>query len=140
VAESGTATTSGSQDSAPPGTRLNTKNLDFGLPQMRAQAAATEPKLRECLAKAGGKPTGDATLTFIAAKKGDKIVIEDTSYDADATTLKGDDLVECLHQTSKAMTFQGLPREAEAVQVTRSIKVTNGQLVENGIVKFSYIH
>jgi len=129
-------------DSAPPGTKLNTKNLQWGITQMRAQVAANEPKVVECLQQAatsGQRPTGDATLTFIAAKRGDKIVIEDTNIDGDGTTLQGDALLDCLHTTSKAMTFEGLPREAEAVFITRSVKVENGGLVENKLVKFSYI-
>jgi hypothetical protein len=38
------------------------------------------------------------------------------------------------------MTFAGLPREAEAVFITRTVKVEAGGLVENKLVKFSYIH
>jgi hypothetical protein len=126
-----------------PGTRANTKNLEWGITQMRAQVAANEPKVVECLAKAaatGDRPTGDATLTFIAARRGDKIVIESTGVDPDATTIASEPLLECLHATSKAMTFAGLPREAEAVFITRTVKVEAGGLVENKLVKFSYIH
>jgi hypothetical protein len=129
-------------DGAAPATKANTKNLEWGLTQMRAQVAANEPKVVECLAQAaatGDKPSGDATLTFIAARRGDKIVIEDTSVDHDATTIASEPLLECLHATSKSMTFAGLPREAEAVFITRTVKVDAGGLVENKLVKFSYI-
>jgi hypothetical protein len=129
-------------DGPAPGTRENTTHLEWGLTQMRAQVAANEPKVAECLAQAastGDRPTGDATLTFIAARRGDKIVIESTGVDPDATTISSEPLLDCLHATSKAMTFAGLPREAEAVFITRSVKVEAGGLVENKLVKFSYI-
>jgi hypothetical protein len=131
-----------SDGEAAPATRANTKNLEWGVTQMRAQVAANEPKVVECLAQAaatGDRPSGDATLTFIAARRGDKIVIEDTSVDHDATTIASEPLLECLHATSKSMTFAGLPREAEAVFITRTVKVEAGGLVENKLVKFSYI-
>jgi hypothetical protein len=115
----------------------------WGLPHMRERVTAIEPKVNECLTQAqsrGDKPTGDATLTFVASKKGDKIVIEDTNYDHDGTSLKNESLVECLQGTSNAITFDGLPRNANAVFVTRTVKVENGALVENKLVKFSYIH
>ncbi len=129
-------------DEPPPGTRANTKHLEWGVTQMRALIEANAGKVNECLAQAaanGDRPTGDATLTFIAARRGDKIVIEDTSVDSEGTTLKSDALLDCLHQTSKAMTFEGLPREAAAVFITRSVSVENGTLAANKFVKFSYI-
>jgi hypothetical protein len=47
----------------------NTKNTHWGIPQMRALVAANEPKVAECVAAAaatGARPTGEATLTFVA--------------------------------------------------------------------------
>lgn len=132
----------GATDGPAPATKENTKGLEFGLPQMRAQVAANEAKVVECLSKAaatGDRPTGDVTLTFIAARRGDKIVIEDTGVDRDATTIASEPLLDCLHATSKSLSFAGLPREAEAVSVTRSVKVEAGGLVENKVVKFSYL-
>ena len=66
-------------------------------------------------------------------------MIEDTGVDRDGTTIASEPLLECLHATSKSMTFAGLPREAEAVFVTRTVKVEAGGLVESKVVKFSYI-
>lgn len=132
----------GSETALDQTTDKSSNAIQFGLPQMRAQVAANEPKLNECLAQAqarGDTGSGDATLTFIATKKGDKIVIEDTGVDHDATTIKNDALVDCLHATSKALTFEGLPRNANGVFVTRTVKVENGTLVENKLVKFSYL-
>jgi hypothetical protein len=127
------------QDDGPPGTMLNTKNLHFGVPQMRALIDATGPQVRECLRAAGGA-SGEATLTFIVAKRGERYVVEDTGVDDDATTLQGEGLLECLHATSRALVFQGLPREATAVIVTRRVSADKGNLVDNEMLKFSYIH
>lgn len=131
-----------SSDDAPPATRGNTKNLHFGGPQLRAQAAAVEPLVRACVEKAmvaGAHPTGTALLTYVVAQRGDKVEVEDTGFDSEKTTLKQDALVECLHQTAKGMKFEGLPREAEGLYVTRSITLENGAISEYKHVGFSYL-
>jgi hypothetical protein len=127
------------QDDGPPGTMLNTKNLHFGMPQMRALIEATGPQVRECL-RAAGSASGEATLTFIVAKRGDRYIVEDTGVDDSATTLQGDALLECLHATSRGLVFEGLPREATAVIVTRRVSADQGNLVDNEMLRFSYIH
>lgn len=122
--------------------RSNDENLHFGGQQLRAQTAAVEPLVRECIDKAvaaGQSPTGKAYLTYIVAKQGDDYVIEDTSYDSDETTLQNPELVECLHQTAKAMKFVGLPRRAKALVVTRSVELENGALRDYRHVTFSYL-
>jgi hypothetical protein len=129
-------------DDAPPATRANTKNLHFGGTQLRAQAKAVEPAVRECIDKAavaGARPSGDALLTYVVAKRGDKYLVEDTSFDDAKTTLAHEGLLECLHRTALGMTFVGLPREAEALVVTRSVTVENGALTEYKHVGFSYL-
>jgi hypothetical protein len=120
----------------------NTENLHFGGTQLRAQNAAVEPKVRECVDKvvaAGGKPTGTAVLTYVVAKKGDTYEVEDTSYDSDETTLTNPGLVECLHRTAKEMSFVGLPRRAHALVVTRRVKLEAGAVTEYKHVGFSYL-
>lgn len=131
-----------SSDDAPPASRGNTKNLHFGGTQLRAQNAAVEPLVRACVEKAmvaGARPTGTAVLTYVVAKHGDKVQVEDTSFDSEQTTLHDDRLVECLHQTAKAMKFEGLPREAEGLVVTRTVTLENGELTEYKHVGFSYL-
>lgn len=88
---------------------------------------------------AGARPTGTAILTYIVAKRGDKVEVEDTGFDIEKTTLQQDGLVECLHQTAKAMKFEGLPREAEGLYVTRSITLESGAINEYKHVGFSYL-
>lgn len=120
----------------------NHDNLHFGGKQLRAQHAAVEPLVRQCVENAvaaGLKPTGTAVLTYIVAKQGDKYEIEDTSYDSEKTTLKNEELVECLHQTAKAMKFVGLPRRSKALVVTRSVTLENGAIGEYKHVTFSYL-
>ena len=129
-------------DHPPPTSMLNKTHLEYGGTQLRAQAKAVEPLVRECVEKAnagGVKPTGNALLTYVVAKHGDKYEVEDTSFDADQTTLPQESLVTCLSETAKAMKFVGLPREAEALVVTRSVKIENGALTEYKHVGFSYL-
>lgn len=130
------------EEHAPPTSMLNKTHLEYGGTQLRTQAKAVEPLVRECVDKAnatGAKPTGSAMLTYVVAKHGDKYEVEDTSYDAEQTTLQQDSLITCLSETAKAMKFVGLPREAEALVVTRSVKVENGALTEYKHVGFSYL-
>lgn len=136
----GEATAGGSgADSAPPGTRQNTNNLQLGAPQLREQIAGNSEKIRGCLQAAGGAPTGDAVVTFIVARKAGTFVVEQTDVDRDQTTVQGDPLLECMHQAARSMTFSGLPRDAEAIIVTRAIRLDAGQLADDRFVKFSYL-
>ena len=129
-------------DHPPPASRENTKNLHFGGAQLRAQAAAVEPLVKKCVEAAktaGGSPTGKAMLTYVVAQRGDKVQVEDTGIDEDKTTLQGDQLLECLRETARAMKFEGLPREAEALVVTRTITLEHGAITEYKHVGFSYL-
>jgi hypothetical protein len=127
---------------APPATRANTKNLEFGGKQLRAQTAAVEPLVVKCIADAvaaGQSPTGKATLTYIVTQRGDKVFVEDTGVDEDKTTLPSGELLDCLRETSRSMKFEGLPREADGIVVTRAVTVDHGKLVGNKHVTFSYL-
>jgi hypothetical protein len=108
-----------------------------------AQAKAVEPLMRECVDKAvaaGARPTGTAMLTYIVAKHGDKFDIEDTGIDEEQTTLQNPALLECLHQTSKAMKFEVLPRNAQATSAARRVTLVDGKITESKHVTFSYLH
>ena len=129
-------------DHPPPATRANTKNLHFGGTQLRAQTAAVEPLVKKCIeaaTAAGGSPTGKAVLTYVVAQRGDKVAVEDTGIDEDKTTLQGDQLLDCLRETARGMKFEGLPREAEALVVTRTITLEHGAITEYKHVGFSYL-
>lgn len=129
-----------SEEDAPPATRLNTKNMNWGAPQIRELIAANEPHVKECIrTSGGGRESGEAVTTYIVAQRGDKVVIEETSADSDKTTLKNEALVECLHKTAMHMKFVGLPRQADAIIVTRSITLADGALADDKMVKFNYI-
>lgn len=136
------SSSSSSDPNPPPASRANTKNLHFGGTQLRAQTAAVEPLVVKCVeadVAAGHSPTGKAMLTYIVAQHGDKVTVEQTGVDEDKTTLQGPELLECLHSTSLAMKFEGLPREAEALVVSRSVTLDHGKLTENKHVGFSYL-
>ena len=128
------------EGNGPPGTMANTKNLDYGATQMRYQTLGVEPAVRKCVTDAPGKPSGAAIVTFVVARHGDKYVIEDTGVDSDKTSLQDQKLLDCLRETARGMTFVGLPREAEAVVISRSIKIEGGVLTEHKLSSFSYIH
>lgn len=130
------------EDHPPPATRANTTHLEYGGTQLRAQAAAVEPLVKKCVedAKAAGvSPTGKAVLTYIVAQHGDKVLVEDTSIDDTKTTLQGEQLLDCLRETARGMKFKGLPREAEALVVSRSITLDHGSITEYKHVGFSYL-
>lgn len=129
-------------DTAPPGTRGNTKNLHFGGTQLRAQHAAVQPLVEKCVSDAvakGTAPSGEATLTYIVVKKGEKVAVEDTGIDDSKTTLQGSELLDCMRETARAMKFEGLPREAEGLVVTRSVTLEAGKLIDYKHVGFSYL-
>jgi hypothetical protein len=125
---------------APP--RDNNQGLEFGGKQLHAQTKAVEPLVRECVEKAaitGVRPTGSAMLTYIVAKRGDTFKIEDTGIDNEKTTLDNEALLECLHQTAKAMKFEGLPRGAQEIYAARRVTLENGKITEYRHVTFSYL-
>jgi hypothetical protein len=119
-----------------------TKNLHFGGTQLRAQTKAVEPLVRECVEKAaiaGARPSGTAMLTYHVAKRGDALEVEATGIDNEKTTIENEALLECLHQTAKAMKFVGLPRDAQEIYAARRVTLENGKVTEYKHVTFSYL-
>jgi hypothetical protein len=119
----------------------NPNNLHFGGAQLREQTAAVDALVRQCVSNAASqKLSGNAVLTFIVAKRGDKYLVEDTGIDREKSSLQSEPLLECLHKTATSMKFVGLPRDAEALSVDRRVKLENGALTEHKMIGFSYIH
>ncbi len=117
-------------------------HLEYGGTQLRAQTAAVEPLVRDCLARAaasGEVVTGQAVVLFVVADHHGKFVIESTDSDSDQTTLTDAQLVTCLRETARGMKFMGLPRDAEGLIVTRKIVVDHGKLTQNKQTTFSYL-
>lgn len=140
--ESPSSAPSLADDHAPPATRGNTTHLEFGGTQLRAQAEAVRPLVDKCIDEAKAKgplPSGTAVLTYIVAKHGDKFEVEDTGFDEDKTTLEHGELLDCLHHTALGMHFEGLPREASGLVVTRRVTLDFGKLGEYKHVGFSYL-
>ena len=116
-------------------------NLQYGAEQLYALTAAVEPLVRECVDRAtsaGKRLTGTAMLTYTAVKHGDKVTVDETGINADKTTLADDSLLTCLHQTAKAMKFEGLPRNANVIYAARSVSLENGKITEYRHATFSY--
>ena len=114
-------------------------NLQYGAEQLHALTAAVEPLVRECVDRAASKRlTGTAVLTYMVVKHGDKVTVDETGINAEKTTLADDALLTCLHQTAKAMKFEGLPRNANVIYAARSVSLENGKLTEYRHATFSY--
>jgi len=126
-------------DDAPPGSPANTKNLQFGMPQLREKIATNTPQLAACISTAGSRPSGNATVTFIVAQRGSKYIVEQTDIDPEATSLADAPLLDCFAKATSAMVFDGLPREAPAILVTRTIALENGAITEDKPLRFSYL-
>jgi len=129
-------------DNAPPATRGNTKNLEFGGTQLRAQTKAAGYWLQQCVDEAKKKgltPSGTAVLTYVVAKNGDQYRVEDTGIDEEKTTIQDTGLLDCMRTTAFSMHFEGLPREASGIVATRSVTLKNGVITENKHVGFSYL-
>jgi hypothetical protein len=130
------------QESAPPATEDNKQNLHFGGTQLREQTKAVGVKVQRCVDDANKKglsPTGEAMLTYVVAKHGDKYEVETTGIDDEKTTLQNTELLDCLRTTALAMHFEGLPREATSIVASRVVKLEAGKVVEYKHVSFSYL-
>jgi hypothetical protein len=121
----------------PPATRYNTKNLQYGLPQLRDKIAGNTPQVAACIG--GARPTGKATMTFIVAHRGGTYVVEQSDYDRDASTVQDETMLDCFAKAATNMQFDGLPREADAIIVTRTIELDNGAVKSDRPSNFSYI-
>ncbi len=129
-----------SESSSPPS--ANGEGIEFGAKQLHAQTKAVEPLVRECVEKAvtaGAHPTGTAMLTYHVAKRDGELTIENTGIDNEKTTLENEPLLECLHQTANAMTFAGLPRNAQEIYAARRVTLQDGKITEYKHVTFSYL-
>jgi hypothetical protein len=109
------------------------------MPQLRQKIAANKAQIAACVRASGSRPTGNATVTFIVADRAGKIVVEEADIDHDATTLQDATLLDCFPKATSAMQFDGLPREADAIIVTRTIELDNGAVKSDRPSNFSYI-
>lgn len=131
------ASAAGSSDEAPPGTKLNTKNLHFGMPALREKIAGNTSQVAACLV--GKRSTAEVTLTFIAGKRADQIEVEQTDIDGEKTTLDDQAVLDCMMAATRTIRLDGLPREAAAIMVYRTISLRDGKVTEDLPTKFSYI-
>ncbi|HEU0033493.1 MAG TPA: hypothetical protein VFQ53_22835 [Kofleriaceae bacterium] len=109
---------------------------------LRAKGAVTDSMIVDCINKYGKTTTGKAVLTFIVGKHKvngvDKIEVESTGIDDDGTTIQNQDLLECMHKTANAMTFDPSPSSI-AVWGKRRITLDNGNITENYIYDYGHI-
>lgn len=120
-----------------PGTKANTKGLQYGLPHLRERIAANTAQLAACMG--GKRPTGDVSLQFIVAQHAGKYIVEQVDVDGDQTTVQDEALLDCMMNATKKIELDGLPREAAAIMVTRVTSVADGAVTTDKPLKFSYI-
>ena len=61
-----------------------------------------------------------------------------TGVEYDGTTIDNQPLLDCLKDTSKAMTFTYVP-DTDGVFALRRVKLADGKVVENAFVNFHYV-
>jgi hypothetical protein len=110
------------------------------LRELREQLHLIDAPMKACLERSGKRPTGKATLSFTVAAKNNKLVIDTTGVQEEETLARYPDLLECMHQTAKALVLDGypVPELGTPIYVRRNVRVEDGVLAENSIVDFSY--
>jgi hypothetical protein len=107
------------------------------MPALREKIAGNTSRIAACLS--GQRATAEVALTFIAGKRADRIEIEQADIDADKTTLVDQAVLECMTAATRTIRLDGLPREATAILVYRSISLQNGEIIADRPTTFSYI-
>jgi len=110
---------------------------------LRQQVAAVAAQVADCTNQAAGsgyRGSGTAVLTYMVTpdKKKQTVEIEQTGIEYDGTTIDNQPLLDCLKDTSKAMTFAYVP-DTDGVFALRRVKVADGKVVENAFVNFHYV-
>lgn len=109
---------------------------------LRAQNHMTDAPIKNCLERWGQRATGKATLSFTVAAQRGKLAIDTTGVQDEESLGGNPALLDCLHQTAYAFQLDGfpIPELGTPIYVRRKIRVENGELVENNIFDFSYVH
>lgn len=108
--------------------------------ELREQLHLTEAPMKACIARAGKRVTGKATLSFTVAARNNKLVIETTGVQDEDTLAQHPELLECMHQTANVFSLEGraVPELGTSIYVRRHVALENGALAENSIFNFSY--
>lgn len=110
---------------------------------LRQKVAALGAQVADCAKQAddsGYRANGTAVLTFLVTpdKKKQDVEIEQTGIEYDGTTIDNQPLLDCLKDTSKAMTFKYVP-DTDGVLGLRRVKLADGKVVENAFMYFHYV-
>ena len=91
--------------------------------------------------KGGQTANGTAVLTYMVTpdKKKQDLSIEQTGIEYDGTTITDQPLLDCLKDTSKAMTFKYVPDTDGVFALKRRVKLADGKVVENAFMDFHYV-
>ena len=108
--------------------------------ELRDQLPRSEGPMKACIERSGQRPTGKATLGFTVAARNNKLVVETTSVQDDETLAGYPELLECMHKTAGVLLPEGrpVPELGTPIYVRRTVRIENGQLVEDSLFNFSY--
>lgn len=124
----------------PDGVPIAVADLDV----LRAASPPTDPLVRECIAKHGGKAvTGTLITTYTVARKREKdgsfsVHTESTGYEEEGSTITDPELIDCLVKTANEMKWPK-SNSPVATWARRRIVVENGVMGENWVLKHGYI-
>ncbi len=111
---------------------------------LREAAPATDPLVKDCIAKHGGKSvTGTLITTYVAARHREKdgtfsVHTESAGFEEEGSTLTDPELVDCLVKTANEMKY---PKSGSPVATwaRKRIVIENGVLGENWVLLHGYI-
>jgi hypothetical protein len=108
--------------------------------ELRKLLPATDASMKACVERMGQGVTGKAVLSFTVIAKDGKLTVETTGVQDEETLASSPELLDCMHRTASALTFEGrtIPELGSSMYVRRSVRLENGALADNSIINFSY--
>ena len=108
--------------------------------ELRERLPLVEAQMKDCITKSGQQPTGKATLNFTVAARNNKLLVDTTGVQDEETLAPYPELLECMHKTAPLLLPEGrpVPELGTPIYVRRTVRIENGQLVEDSLFNFSY--
>lgn len=112
----------------------------ISLQELRTLMPRIEAPTKACVERAGKRATGKATLNFTVAARDGKLFVESTGVQDDDTLVGYPELLDCMHRAANALAFDGraVPELGTPIYVRRTVRMDNGELVDNSLLNFSY--
>jgi hypothetical protein len=108
--------------------------------ELREQLPLAEAPMKACIEKSGQLPTGKATLNFTVGARNNKLLVDTTGVQDEETLAGYSEILECMHKTATLLLPEGrpVPELGTPIYVRRTVRIENGQLVEDSLFNFSY--